>query len=77
MTPAHARPDSPGATYQVGRRNAPPMLLAGLAVMWMVSGLACELYLHTSWKLIPVVVAFGIGVLYLRASAGAYLRQYR
>ncbi|MGC9155735.1 MAG: hypothetical protein ACP5HZ_08810 [Ferrimicrobium sp.] len=77
MTPAHARPDTPGATYEVGRRNASPLLLVGLALMWMVAGAVCGLYLHASWTLIPVVVAVGIGVLYLRAAAGAYLRRHR
>jgi hypothetical protein len=77
MTPSHARPELFSASYTVGRRNTPPLVLMALAVMWLAAGVVCEMYLHASWRLIPTIVACGVGVLYLRAATGAYLRTGR
>ncbi|MCL5052930.1 hypothetical protein [Ferrimicrobium acidiphilum] len=77
MTPSHARPDLGGQSYSVGRRNTSPAFLMGLSLIWILAAAVCGLYLHTSWRLIPIVVAFGIGALYLRSATGAYLRRTR
>jgi len=49
------------------------LLLVALA--WVAAGIVSLVAFHASWKLIPVIVFFGIGLLYLRAAGTAYLRQ--
>jgi hypothetical protein len=43
--------------------------------MWFAVAIFAFFGLHASWKLIPVVCFAGIGLLYLRGAAGAYLRR--
>ena len=59
----------------VGRHPSPPALLAVIAVAWLAASVYTLVRLHASWKLIPVVVFAGIGLLYLRAAAMSYLRR--
>ncbi|MEX6430088.1 MAG: hypothetical protein ACYCWN_06290 [Ferrimicrobium sp.] len=78
MTPSHARPKPVDqSSYRVGRRDTAPLLLVALAVLWIAVAAVCEAALHASWRLIPSMVALGIGLLYLRGAGGAYLRRMR
>lgn len=67
-------PDNPG---QVGRRPSRPSFLAIVSLMWIAAGVLTLAYLHASWKLIPAVVYFGLGLLYLRAAVASVMRQQR
>jgi len=79
MTPSRARPqESEGSpSYRVGQRQSSPILLLGLAVLWMIVALICDLALHMSWRLIPTIFALGVGLLYLRSAGAAYLEGNR
>lgn len=59
----------------VGKRPSNPALLALVGLMWLAAAVAGYVGLHKSWKLIVIVVFAGIGLLYLRGAAGAYLRR--
>jgi hypothetical protein len=43
--------------------------------MWLAAAVITAIGLHKGWKLIPVVVFAGVGLLYLRGAAGSYLRR--
>lgn len=78
--PRQSRPGrpSPGEDQplpQVGRRPTKPSFLLLVGAMWAAAGFVALAALHASWKLIPVIVFFGIGLLYLRAAGTAYMRQ--
>ncbi|MCL5948027.1 MAG: hypothetical protein M1420_02530 [Actinobacteria bacterium] len=66
--------DTPG---QVGRRPSRPSFLALVAVLWIAAGGLTLLYLHASWKLIPAIVYFGFGALYLRAAVASVIRRQK
>ena len=59
----------------VGKHPSSPWLLAVVGLAWLAAAVFALLRLHASWKLIPVVVFAGIGVLYLRGAAASYLRR--
>ena len=59
----------------VGRHPSNPALLLVVGLMWLAAALVAYIGLHRSWKLIVIVVFAGIGLLYLRGAAGAYLRR--
>jgi hypothetical protein len=59
----------------VGRRPTNPAFLLLVALVWVAAGIFALVKFHASWKLIPVIVFFGIGLLYLRAAGTAFLRQ--
>jgi hypothetical protein len=61
----------------IGRRPSSPGFLALVAVMWIAVGVIMFLTLSTGWKLIPAIVAFGIGVLFLRGAGSTVLRRER
>jgi Flp pilus assembly protein TadB len=61
----------------IGRRPSSPGFLAVVAVMWMAVAVVLFLTLNSSWKLVPVIVAFGIGVLFLRGAGATVLRRER
>ena len=63
--------------FLVGRRESNPILLGIVAIMWIVVGAVCGLYLHASWRLIPAILSLGIGLAFLRGAAGAYVRRMR
>ncbi len=69
-----ADPNNPG---QVGRRPSKPSFLALISLMWIAAGGLTLAYLHASWKLVPAIVYFGLGILYLRAAVASYMRQQR
>ncbi|MFC0080754.1 hypothetical protein ACFFRE_01100 [Aciditerrimonas ferrireducens] len=64
---------SPG--YRVGRQRSDPRFLALVALAWLAVGVVSFVALHASWRLVPGVFALGVGLLYLRGAAGAYLRR--
>ncbi|MHB8262702.1 MAG: hypothetical protein ACYDGY_02995 [Acidimicrobiales bacterium] len=74
LRPAQSTPDTPG---QVGRRPSRPSFLALIAILWIAAGVVTLLYLHVSWKLIPAIVYFGFGALYLRAAIASVIRQQK
>jgi ABC-type siderophore export system fused ATPase/permease subunit len=45
--------------------------------MWLAVGLILFLTLSTGWRLIPAIVAFGIGLLFLRGAVSSVLRRER
>ena len=68
--PADAKP-----VPQVGKRPSPPALLFAIGAIWVAAGIVLVFALHSSWKLVPVVVSIGIGVLYLRGGITALARR--
>lgn len=74
--PARRGPPKLGAGPPVvGKRPSNPALLALVGLLWLAAAVAAYVGLHKSWKLIVIVVFAGIGLLYLRGAAGAYLRR--
>jgi hypothetical protein len=61
----------------IGRRPSSPGFLALVAVMWMAVGVILFFTLTTGWRLIPAILAFGIGVLFLRGAASTVVRRDR
>lgn len=61
----------------IGRRPSSAGFLAMVAVMWMAVGVVLFLTLTTGWRLIPAILAFGIGVLFLRGAGSTVLRRER
>lgn len=61
----------------IGRRPSSAGFLAVVAVMWMAVGVILFLTLTTSWRLVPAILAFGIGVLFLRGAGSTVLRRER
>ena len=59
----------------VGKRPSNPAVLALVGMIWLAAAVGAYVGLRTSWKLIVIVVFAGIGLLYLRGAAGAYLRR--
>jgi ABC-type siderophore export system fused ATPase/permease subunit len=45
--------------------------------MWLAVGVILFLSLATGWRLIPAIVAFGIGLLFLRGAVSTVLRRER
>ena len=68
------RPASNGPAI-VGRHPSPPGFLLLVALAWFAAAVGALVILHAGWKLIPVVVFAGVGVLYLRGAMSAYLRR--
>jgi hypothetical protein len=71
------RPLDPETPVNVGRRPSSLGFLVFVAVMWLAVGLILFLTLSTSWRLIPAIVAFGIGLLFLRGAVSTLLRRER
>jgi hypothetical protein len=60
---------------QVGKRPSPPALLLVIGAIWVVAGIVMIFALRSSWKLVPVVVSIGIGLLYVRGGITALARH--
>jgi hypothetical protein len=71
--PAPRRPDEP--TPRVGRRPSSPALLFVVAGLWIASAVTAAFTLQASWRLIPAICFFGIGLLYLRAALTTVVRR--
>jgi hypothetical protein len=56
---------------------AVPLALGIVAAIWIVGGVALGLYVHGSWRYIPAIFACGIGLLFLRSAAGAYVQRLK
>lgn len=67
-------PDKPVA---IGRRPSSPGFLAVVAVMWIAVGVIVFVALKTGWRLIPSIIAVGIGLLFLRGAGATVLRRER
>ncbi|HEU5002127.1 MAG TPA: hypothetical protein VFW71_05035 [Actinomycetota bacterium] len=59
----------------VGKHPSPPGFLLAVALAWFAAAIGALVILHAGWKLIPVVVFAGIGLLYLRGAMNSYLRR--
>lgn len=73
-SPRGLDPDKPVA---IGRRPSSPGFLVGVAVMWIAVGVIAFFSLHSGWRLIPAIVAVGIGVLFLRGAGATIIRHER
>ena len=62
---------------QPGRRPSRPGFLLLVALLWILTGILTLARLHASWKLIPGVVAIGIGMLFLRGALATVVRRSR
>ncbi len=60
---------------QVGRRPSSPRFLALVGVMWVGVGVVIFLTMSWSWRLVPAIVAAGVGFLFLRGAARAVIRH--
>ncbi|MCL5973224.1 MAG: hypothetical protein ACYCWN_11770 [Ferrimicrobium sp.] len=72
------------AGAQTGRRGVRPpgpggnpLVLGIIAALWIAGGVSIGLYVHGSWRYIPAIFACGIGVVFLRSAAGAYVQRLR
>jgi len=45
--------------------------------MWLAVGVVVVMTLSTTWKLIPAVISFGIGLMFLRGAVTTVLRRER
>jgi VIT1/CCC1 family predicted Fe2+/Mn2+ transporter len=70
-------PTKPEKPVAIGRRPSSAGFLALVAVMWMAVGVIMFLSLSSSWKLVPAIVAVGIGALFLRGAISTVLRRER
>jgi hypothetical protein len=68
---------NPEPAVRVGRRPSSSGFLAFVSVMWLAVGVILFLTLSTGWRLIPAIVAFGIGLLFLRGAVSSVLRRER
>lgn len=57
--------------------GAAPIVLGVVAAIWIVGGIALILYVHGTWRYIPGIFACGIGVVFLRSAAGAYVQRLK
>jgi hypothetical protein len=55
-------------TPQVGKRPSNPFLLFGVAGSWIIVGVVIWTTFTATWRLIPAVVAVGVGLLFLRGA---------
>jgi hypothetical protein len=46
-----------------------------IGAIWVVAGIVMIFALRSSWKLVPVVVSIGIGLLYVRGGITALARH--
>lgn len=70
-------PLEPERPVAVGRRPSSPAFLAVVAVMWLAVGVVMFLTLSTGWRLIPSIVAVGIGLMFLRGAGATVARRER
>jgi len=79
--PAAALPPVPPADRtsappgQVGRRPSQPGFLLAVAAMWIIVGVMILVWVHAGWRIVPAVVAIGIGLFFLRGAAATVLRR--
>ena len=78
--PAGVRPPKPASAEaappgQVGRRPSQPGFLLAVAAMWIIVGIVILIWVHTGWRIVPAVVAIGIGLFFLRGAAATVLRR--
>ena len=79
--PAGARtpprpPDTPAPPPgQVGRRPSRPGFLLAVGGAWIVVGVVILTTLDAGWRIIPGVVAIGIGLFFVRGAAVTVLRR--
>jgi hypothetical protein len=67
-----ARPDQPG---QIGRRPSSPGFLTLVGLMWVGVGVIIFVTMSWSWRLVPAILAGGIGFLFLRGAARTVIRR--
>ena len=51
------------------------IMLLAIATAWIAAGIAMIFLLHTSWRIIPMILSFGVGLLYLRGALGSLARR--
>jgi hypothetical protein len=69
------RPAKPDEPVQIGKRPSSPGFLTLVGVMWVGVGAVIFLTMSWSWKLIPAILAAGIGFLFLRGAAQTVIRR--
>jgi hypothetical protein len=74
-TPPQKGPRKADEPVQIGRRPSSPGFLALVGFMWAGVGVIVLLTMSWSWKLVPAIVAFGIGFLFLRGAARTVIRR--
>jgi hypothetical protein len=67
-----AKPDEP---VQIGRRPSSPGFLTLVGIMWVGVGVVIFLTMSWSWRLVPAILAAGIGFLFLRGAAQTVIRR--
>jgi hypothetical protein len=77
VAPRRRSPLEPEEPVAVGRRPSSPAFLLFVAIMWLAVGVVMFLSLSTGWRLIPSIVAIGIGLLFLRGAGATVVRRER
>jgi hypothetical protein len=75
--PVKRGPLNPDKPVTIGRRPSSPGFLAIVAVMWLAVGVVVILTLHSTWKLVPAILAIGIGLMFLRGAGATVMRRER
>jgi len=76
-TPPKKRGPDLDKPVAIGRRPSSPGFLAIVAVMWIAVGVILFLTLKSGWRLVPSIVAVGIGLMFLRGAGATVLRRDR
>jgi hypothetical protein len=75
--PKRHSPIDPEKPVVIGRRPSGPGFLALVAVMWIAVGIILFLTLKSGWRLVPSIVAVGIGLMFLRGAMATVVRRDR
>lgn len=62
---------------QVGRRPSRPGFLLLVAALWIAAGVIELFVLDASWRFVPAIFFFGIGLFFLRAASVTMARRER
>ena len=69
------KPDRNRPLGEVGRRPSSPQKLAVFAVVYVISGIASFFVIGKTWGIILGIFFIGVGLLWARGAATAFLRQ--
>jgi hypothetical protein len=74
-TPPPRGPRPPDEPVQIGKRPSNPGFLTVVGIMWVGVGVIILLTMNWSWKLVPAILAWGIGFFFLRGAAKTVIRR--
>jgi hypothetical protein len=77
VPPKKRNPLDPDKPVVIGRRPSSPRFLLVVAIMWLAVGIVVLFTLKTGWRLIPAILALGIGGMFLRGALTTILRHER